>query len=198
MGEYKYVGVLPIASAGESQYRDDDVRLLLMGEERMTTRGVPEIRYSSFGGGPEEDEEPVDTAIREFFEESMGVPPAPSGSGVNGLSEEMTIETDTGGKVYLYMLSHYNPDLPMMFESLMHIVKVNKLKSEAGSESGAFEATHIKWVKMATLKRIVGKMKKKSYPIESNDSGGELVPIRLDNKFVDVLSVLFEAYDFRK
>lgn len=194
-----YAGILVMASAGQSRSADDDVRVLLAGEEG-SRNGEKIVIYKPFGGKVKEGESGEIAAIREFREESMGcIMPPGSGSG-NGLVDDLKVITDNG-ITYIYMMSEYSPDIPIIFESLVYAARRHGLVEAARKvKDGSFEISHLRWVSMATLKEAVSRMLKKSIPVDSEgikiDVG--IGPLILDRNFVNVLKVLFDAFDYRR
>ena len=66
MNDYKGAGVLPYS------FNKDGQLVFLLGLENYIPLDKKSLKYSDFGGGREEGEIPIETALREFDEESVG------------------------------------------------------------------------------------------------------------------------------
>ena len=120
-------GVIPVAVHNNKLY-------ILLGRE---SKGNAKGKYDAFGGGPETyDKTPRDTAVRECYEESMGIFGTPTYIQKNIKQLIPEVETD-------FMLKlEYNPtELPKLFSNIYNYMKSGVIKSK----KGYFEKDTIRW-----------------------------------------------------
>jgi len=67
VNQYKYIGFLPYS------YDNDGKLLVLLGKQAIISDWSESGKLSDFGGTPNKDESILYSAVRECFEETMGI-----------------------------------------------------------------------------------------------------------------------------
>ena len=109
--------------------------------------------WSDFGGKCEEDDKnkPKSTAIREFYEETMGsvLTYKTLMNEIHNIKEYITSTTLNGSPYYMYFLYIEDIDYIIYFDKIYNFIKFIK-----GNDSSKYlEKCEIKWVPSSELKR---------------------------------------------
>lgn len=114
--------------------------------------------WSDFGGKSEEGDKnrPIMTAVREFYEETMGSVLTYKSlmNDMENIKEYITSTTLNGSPYYMYFLYVKDLDYILYFEKIYNFIKFTK-----GNESKYLEKCEIKWVSSKELKNINGGIK---------------------------------------
>jgi 8-oxo-dGTP pyrophosphatase MutT (NUDIX family) len=134
-------GVLPIAIHNKQVY-------LLLGKEAGSGG------WSDFGGGRENNESHLETAIREGVEELNGF--LGSETDMRKMIKENGVGVATTEKpiykCFIVQIDH-DPLLPTYFNSNFKLMN-RKLKAEVKKHNGLFEKSEIQWFRLEDLKKL--------------------------------------------
>ena len=137
----RYGGVLPYAWAACGQ------PLLLLGQEQYGKNWSGSRRWSPFGGGVDPGETPARAALREGYEETMGL---------LGTPKELARRVDRkawkhkGGVTLLLPVDH-DPNLPRYFRNMYKYAR--RCRGGACPE-GWYEKTRVRWVPLARVHQL--------------------------------------------
>ena len=138
-------GILPLASYKGKLY-------FLFSRETKDIDYKDSGLWSDFGGGSNKGENFFDTAVREGWEESMGI--MGTQKDIKYILNNYTIDTIeiNGYKTYLVMMQ-YNKDIIKRFDdSYKKAVKDNRDKI---GKDGLYEKDKIKWIGVGDLRKNI-------------------------------------------
>ena len=138
-------GILPVAYYRKTLF-------FLLGQERYLKS------WSDFGGGSHKGEIPIDTAVREGYEEV---------NGLLGSQDELKEKVDDNmilslcyDKYTSYLFrTKYNKDLPTMFENTNQFAEVYLQDKIMQNHNGLFEKSQIKWYSLDELQSSLDLMR---------------------------------------
>ena len=135
-----YAGILPYAI-------HNNRILLLLGKEKREAGWSGSQRWAPFGGGVDPGESLQQAALREGYEESMGLLGTPSS--MRGKGRRWRHE---GGMTLLLPLK-YDAALPGYFRRFYKYAQRCRPSSQSCPE-GWYEKTHIRWVPLSKVQQL--------------------------------------------
>lgn len=138
-------GILPLAKHKGKLY-------FLFSRETKDKNYKDSGLWSDFGGSSEKGENFFDTAIREGWEESMGI--MGSKKDIKYILNNHTIGTVEidGYKTYIILMK-YNKKIIDIFENSYN--KIKKENIEKIGKNGLYEKDKIKWIEIKNLKKNI-------------------------------------------
>lgn len=138
-------GILPLASYKGKLY-------FLFSRESKSIKYKDSGLWSDFGGGAEKGEGFFETAIREGWEESMGI--MGNKKDITQILRNYTVETIelNGYKTYVIMMT-YSKDIIHIFDK--YYKDALKKHSDKIGKNGLYEKDKIKWVELNDLKKNI-------------------------------------------
>jgi len=139
---YMGAGILPVA------FFKGDIYFLFSRETMDRNKCVD---WRDFGGTPENNETPRQTAIREGWEETMGF--FGNKTAISKLIKDKTIYISKIHKKYHVYVVEVKMDKTLPKRFRQHYLEMyNKDKSKL-SKNGFYEKDKLKWIKLGNLKR---------------------------------------------
>ena len=147
-------GILPVA------FFEKNIYFLFSRENMHRNRTVD---WRDFGGTPNHNETPRQTAIREGWEETMGF--FGNKSAISKLIKEKTkYVSKKRDKYCLYVVEvKMDKTLPKRFRE--HYLKMYKKDKSKIAKNGLYEKDKLRWIKLENLKRNKHLFKSWYYPI---------------------------------
>lgn len=150
--EVKGCGVLPYAIKGKEVY-------LLLGKEREVDGWWDSNKYADFGGGIEKNESSKQCAIRECYEESMGI--LGSSAEIKAKLEKTRVEPlydESNCSMTYFMKIPFDKTIETTFKNVYeYFKKCSYIKGGThvlpGCEHGFFEKSRVKWFSLKELKQ---------------------------------------------
>jgi len=138
-------GILPLASYKGKLY-------FLFSRESKYIKYKDSGLWSDFGGGADKGESFFDTAVREAWEESMGI--MGSKKDIKYILNNYTIDTIeiNGYKTYIVMMK-YNKEIIKLFDNYYNNALI-KHKDKIG-KNGLYEKDKIIWIELNELKKNI-------------------------------------------
>lgn len=150
MTEIIYSGIIPYSY----NYKNKKT-YVLMGYEESTTKKWDK-GFSGFGGSPDKNETPEETAAREAYEESMGF--LGDKKEIEKLIEsgELIKETTNNGKlVYQYFVKiPYNHHLCKNYKNVYNYVKEGYRSNNIEIPDGYLEKKNLKWIDVENIENL--------------------------------------------
>jgi hypothetical protein len=143
-------GILPIAFHKNKIY-------FLLARESKDIKWKGSGKWSDFGGGKEKKETLKETAIREGFEETMGI--FGNIKEIENLMKHNLIKKFTVNNYTTFAIEvPYTKELPKLFRTdYLHTFKNNKkLVTE---HNGLYEKDMLKWVELKNVKKMYPKLR---------------------------------------
>ena len=132
----KGAGILPITYYNNNW-------MILCGRESEIPRSKDSGKWSDFGGGAHKNEIPSEVAIREGYEESMGI--FGNKADLQALIEKkLFFVLDTGTYECFVVFIEYNKDLPVFFRKMYNYMLVGD-REYLKKNNGLFEKDKIEW-----------------------------------------------------
>lgn len=160
MQQYKYTGVLVYA------YDENNLMHFLLGREAIIPDWPASGKFSDFGGNPsDETEDKLNAAIRECFEETMGILGCEE-----TLREKITLSPSItiDNSIIIYLLHvDYDHNLPVYYNRIYNYLtkcatyhpKIKDFKYIPSCPEGYYEKIELKWVSINEIRQT----------LESND-----------------------------
>ena len=138
-------GILPIAN------KDGEIYIML-GRERKQKDFRDSHKWSDFGGGQMKGESVEDCAVREGFEETMGMFGGPCK--LRKMMEECIFKLETEGYTSYVIEVEYDEKKEKYFNEIFKCIS-KKHKNLIKEKNGFFEKDKVKWVKLKNYKNLV-------------------------------------------
>lgn len=121
--------------------------MFLLGKERIETEWEDSGKWASFGGGSKMGETVMETAIREFIEETMGFVMSQEAI-VKAMKTALKINCRNNNKQYIVKIP-WDSDLPKRYNT--HIKLVGKRVFNL--RNGLYEKTKMEWFSLSKINR---------------------------------------------
>jgi len=136
-------GILPIADNNGEIY-------IMLGRERKQTGFRDSTKWSDFGGGQMENESVEECAVREGFEETMGMFGSPCM--LRRMISECIFRLETGTYTSYVIEVKYDEKKEQDFNDIFKCIK-KKHKKLIQEKNGFFEKDLVKWIKLKNYKK---------------------------------------------
>ena len=138
-------GILPLASYKGKLY-------FLFSRESKNIKYKDSGLWSDFGGGADKGEGFFETAVREGWEESMGI--MGTKEKIKNILNNYTVETIeiNGYKTYIIMME-YNREIVNLFDK--QYKKALKEDSDKIGKNGLYEKDKIRWIELNDLRKNI-------------------------------------------
>lgn len=169
LGKIGGCGIMPVAKAGKGKV------MFLLGREQNFVGWKGSGKYADFGGGIEKNENVIECAAREGYEESMGF---------LGSREEIREKVNPKSKDFVGVFVHperkehmlfvvkmyYNKYMPKVFDDVFkYVTRCGKKLDEGkyvidGCPEGFMEKDEVRWFSFNELKDMVEREDKRLRP----------------------------------